>query len=132
MHPDLVIVISHLCMVRMFPLSSFIPSSLLMSVLLVDCSIFSASCWLGIMTLCPMLCSSSTTLFTNCFLLYAPGFLLMLLSISASGSVVMLHCLYDWCFRYVSAVTAVGFMYHLFHVMHLPFVVSWIVYGLLW
>ena len=56
----------------------------------------------------------------------------MLLNISANGPVVMLHCLYDWCFRYASAVTVVGFMCHLFHVMHLQFIVSWIVYDLLW
>ena len=93
---------------------------------------FSATCWLGLLTICPMLCSSSTTLFNTCLLLYAPGFLSMLLSISANGSVDMLHCLYDWCFMYASAVTAVGFMCHLFHVMHLPFVVSWIVYDLPW
>ena len=32
--------------------------------------------------------------------------------------------------RYVSALIVVGFMYHLLHVMHLPFVVSCIVYDL--
>ena len=103
-----------------------------MPVLLMECSMFFATCWLGLLTICPMLCSSSTTLFNTCLLIYAPGFLSMLLSISANGSDDMLHCLYDWCFMYTSVVTAVGFMCHLFDVMHLPFVVSWIVYDLLW
>ena len=132
MHPDLVLVISPSCLVRMFLLNSPVPSLLLMPVLLVECSMFSAMCWLGLLTICPMLCSSSTTLFHICLLLYAPGFLSMLLSIYANGSFDVLHCLYDWSFMYASAVTTVGFMCHLFHVMCLPFVVSWIVYDLLW
>ena len=56
---------------------------------------FSATCWLDLLTTCPMLCPSSTTLFNTCLLLYAPGFLSMLLSISSNGSVDMLHHLYD-------------------------------------
>ena len=85
---------------------------------------FSTTCWIGLLTVCPMLCFSSTTLFNTCLWLYTPGFLSMLLSISAYGSVDMLQCLYDWCFMYASAVTAVGFMCCLFCVMHLPFVAS--------
>ena len=132
MNPDLVLVISPSCVVRMILLSSPVPSLLLMPVLFVGCSMFSATCWLDLLTVCPMLCSSSTTLFNTFLLLYAPGFLSMLLSISPNGSVDMLHCLCDWCFMYASAVTAVGFMCHLFHVMHMPFVVSWIVYDQPW
>ena len=67
------------------------------------------------------------TLFNACLLAYAAGFLLMLFSKSASGSVVMLNCLFDWCCRYASAVTVISFMCCLFHVMCLSFVVSWIV-----
>ena len=77
-----------------------------------------------------MHCLPLVTLFNACLLVYAAGFLLMLSSKPASRSVVMLDCLLDWCCRYVSAVKVVGFMCHLFHVMHLPFVVSWIVYDL--
>ena len=73
---DLVLVISHSCMVEMFPLNLSVPSLLLMPVLLVECSMFSATCWLGLLTVCLMLCSSSTTLFNTCLLLYAPGFFL--------------------------------------------------------
>ena len=63
-------------------------------------------------------------MYDACLLVYIAGFLLILLSMSASGSVFMLDCLFDWCCRYASAVTVVDFMCHLFHVMHLPFVVS--------
>ena len=50
--------------------------------------------------------------------------LLILFSISANGSVFMLYCLLDWCCRYVSAVTVVGFMGYLYLEMCLPFFVS--------
>ena len=89
-----------------------------------------ASCWRELLFICPNYCLPLVTLFNACLLVYAAGFLLMLLSKSASGSVVMLDSLFDWYCRYVSAITVVGFMCCLFHVMHLPFVVIWIVYDL--
>ena len=132
MCPDLVLVTSHSCIVGTFLLDVSFPFSLLMPDLLVDCSMFSTSCWRRLLFICLLLCSTPVTLFNGCLLLYAAGFLLMLLSKFASRSVVMLDCLFDWCCRYVSAVTVVGFMCHLFCVMCLQFVVSWIVYDLLW
>ena len=101
-----------------------------MPAFLVHCPIFSASCWRDLLFIYPLHCLSLVTLFNACLLVYAAGFLLMLLSKSASGSVVMLDCLFDWCCRYASAVTVVGFIYCPFHVMYLLFVVSWIVYDL--
>ena len=101
-----------------------------MPAFLVHCPMFFASCWRDLLFICPLHCLSLVTLCNACLLVYAAGFLLMLLSKSASGSIVMLDCLFDWCCRYASAVTVVGFMCHLFHVMYLPFVVSRIVYDL--
>ena len=63
---------------------------------------------------------------------YNAGLLLILFSISASGSVVLSDIFLDWYCRYVSAVTVVGFMCCLFLEMHLPLFVSWITYDLLW
>ena len=53
---------------------------------------------------------------------YAVGFLLMVLSISASGSVFMFECLLYWCCKYVSAVTmwalcVICFMLYIFHLL---------------
>ena len=131
MHPDLVLVTSHSCIIGTFLLDMSVPFSLLMPVLLVDCSMFSASCWRDLLLICPLLCSTPLTMFNDFLLLYSAEFLLMLLSKSASRS-VMLDCLFDWCCRCASAVTLVGFMCCLFLVMHPPFVVSWIVYDLPW
>ena len=50
-HPDLVLVISPSCMVRLFPLNFSVPSFLLIHVLLMECSMFSATCWLGLLTM---------------------------------------------------------------------------------
>ena len=93
MHPDLVLVTSPSCLVWMFISNLSVPSFLLVFVLLVECSVFSATCWLGLFTVCPMFRSFSVMLVTTCFLFYTPGLLSMLLSISANGSVAMLHCL---------------------------------------
>ena len=61
---------------------------------------------------------------SHLLVVYIAGFLLILFSISASGSVFMLDCLLNWCCRYVSAVTVVGFMCPLFLEMCLLFFVS--------
>ena len=74
--------------------------------------------------ICSLYCPSLLLMLVVCLIAYAVGLLLIVLSISASESVFMLECLLNWCCKYASAVTAVGFICHLFHVMHLPFVVS--------
>ena len=63
-------------------------------------------------------------------LAYNAGLLLMLFSISASGSLALLEGFLNWRCRYVSAVIVVGFMWHLFLEMHLPLFVSWMTYYL--
>ena len=67
-----------------------------------------------------------------CSVVYNAGLPLILFSISASGSVVLLDSFLDWCCRNVSAVTVVGFMCHLFLEMCLPLFVSWVTYDLSW
>ena len=67
-----------------------------------------------------------------CVVAYNAGLLLILFSISASGSVALLESDLDWCCRYVSAVIVVGFMWHLFLEMHLPLFVSWMTYDPPW
>ena len=86
--------------------------------------VLASCCWLLLLFICSLYCPSLLLILVVCLIAYAVGFLLIVLSISTSGSVLMLECLLDWCCKYASAVTAVGFMCHLFHVMHLPFVVS--------
>ena len=56
----------------------------------------------------------------------------MLFNISASGSVLVPCYLVDWYCMYVSAITAIGFMWCPLHVMHLPLDVNCIVYDFLW
>ena len=51
----------------------------------------------------------------------------MLFNISASRSALVLCCFVDWYCMYVSAITAVGLMWCLLHVICLPLVVSCIV-----
>ena len=132
MHPDLVLVTSLSCMGRN------ILTWIICSLLVIGACLFSAlpmlfaSCWRDLLFICPMHCLPLVTLFTVWLLAYAAGILLRLSSKSASGSVVVLYYLFAWCCRYESAVTVVGIMYHMFLVMHLPFVVSWIVYNLPW
>ena len=67
-----------------------------------------------------------------CTLPYAIGLLLIDFSMSSNGSVHVFKCFVVWYWRYVSAVTDVGLMCHLLHVIHLPFVVSCIVYAWSW
>ena len=84
--------------------------------------------WLGCCSYCPLWLS----LLFVCALTCAVGVLLILFNMSASGSVlVQCHFVALYC-RYVSTVIDVGFMYHLLHVIHLPFDVSCIVYDLSW
>ena len=100
MHPDLVLLTSLSCIVGIFSLEASVLSLWLMPPFLVHCPMFSTSCWRDSLFICPLHCSSLVTLFYACLLVYAAGFLLMLLSKSASGSVVMLDCLFDWCCRH--------------------------------
>ena len=53
-------------------------------------------------------------------------------SMSSNGSVHVFKCFVVWYWRYVSAVTDVGLMCCLLHVILLPFVVSCIVYAWSW
>ena len=63
---------------------------------------------------------------------YAIGLLLICLNMSSSGSVLVCDCFVVWCCRYVSDVPDVGLMCCLLHVIHLPLVVSCIVYVQSW
>ena len=74
MCPDLVLVTSHSCLLRTFLLDVSVPFSLLMPVLLADCSMFSTFSWRDLLFICPLLCSIPVTLFNDCLLLYAAGF----------------------------------------------------------
>ena len=64
-----------------------------------------------------------------CMLAYAIGLLLIHFNISSNGSVCVFECFVVWYCRYVSAVTDVGLMYYLLHVILLPFVVSCMTYA---
>ena len=121
MHPDLVLVISPSCMVKMFPLNSSVPFFLLMPILLMECSMFSATCWLWLLTICPMLCSSSTTLFNTCLLLYAPGFCLccwvyLLMHLLICYIVYMIGVL---CMHLLSLLLALCVIYSMYCICHL-------------
>ena len=64
---------------------------------------------------------------------YAVGLFLMCSNISSSRLFCLCICFVAWYCMYVPAVTDVGLMCHLLHVILLPFVVSCIVYEqLLW
>ena len=56
----------------------------------------------------------------------------MLFNMSASGSALAFCCFVEWCCMYASAITVVGLMWHLLHVMHLPLVMHCIMYDLSW
>ena len=63
--------------------------------------------------------------------IYAIKFLLILFNMSASGSVLAYGSFVVWYCRYVSAMIDVGLMCCLLHMIHLPLVVSCMVYALL-
>ena len=65
-----------------------------------------------------------------CIMAYTTGFFVMLFSMSASGSALVFCCFVEWYCMYVSAITVVGIMWHLLHVMHLLLVVSCIMYDI--
>ena len=62
-------------------------------------------------------------------LAYAVGLLLIFFSMSSSGSVCVCDCFDSYYCRYVSTVTDVGLTCYLLCVIHLPFVVSCMVYA---
>ena len=124
-HPDLVLCTSPPWNAVLLSLATPAPCLCLISVLLLHCSFSFASChWFLLLFICSLYWPSLLFMLVVCLMAYAVGFLLTVLSISSSRSVFVLECLLDWCCKYVSAVTTVGFMCHLFHVMCLPFVLS--------
>ena len=123
-YPDLVLCTSPLWNAISLSLGTPAPYLCLITALLLHCSFSFSSCCLVLLFICSLYCPSLLFMLVVCLMAYAVGFLLMVLSISASGSVFMFECLLDQCCKYVPAVTAVGFKCDLFHVMHLPFVVS--------
>ena len=130
-HPDLVLLTLFSCNESLFAHILTILLSWLMPSFLLYCSMF-ASFWTPLLVFCSSYWSHVLFMVITHSVVYIAGFLLILFSISVSGSVVLLDSLLDWCCRYVSAVTVVGFMCCLFLEMHLPLFVSWITYDLPW
>ena len=92
-HPDLVLFTSYSCNEAFLSCELLVPLSLPLSGFLLYCSMF-ASCWTNLLVLCSLCCSYVFFVFLTCLVPYIAGFLLILFSISASGSVLMLDCLF--------------------------------------
>ena len=119
------------CAGSLFVNMSIVPFSWILPAFLWYCSI-SASFWPILMSFCSSYWWDVSVMVATHSVAYNAGLLLILFSIYASGSVVLLDGVLDLCFRYASAVTIVGFMLCLFLEMHLPLFVSWITYALPW
>ena len=118
-HPDLVLMTLLSCTGSLFACMSILPFSWLSPAFLWYCSMF-ASFWTLLVAFCSSYWWCVLPVAVTYSVAYNAGLLLILFSISASGSVVFLDSFLDWCCRYVSAVTVVGFMCRLFLEMHLP------------
>ena len=131
-HPDLVFTISLPFTIVPFANEPLIFSHLLLLIATVlYCYLcFSSSFWL--LLVCSLYWLLWMFSLEACVLIYAIGFWLELLTTSVSGSAPALACFIDWYCKYLSAVIVVSLMCHLLHVMHLPLVVSCIVYDLSW
>ena len=108
MHPDLVLLTSFSCKEALLSRVPPVPLSWLLSAFLLYCSM-SASPWTILLVVCSLHCSFVLFMLLTLLVVYIAGFLLILFRISASGSVFMLDCSLDWCCRYISDVTVLGF-----------------------